>query len=95
MRGSDVKFSLILPIRNGQNFIEAMIKTVSEFMRFGDELLVIDDGSTDSTIRLLKPWINVNPQIRLIANPNLGLANALNLPHRIITDTPFGLRRRT
>ena len=85
MRGSDVKFSLILPIRNGQNFIEAMIKTVSEFMRFGDELLVIDDGSTDSTIRLLKPWINVNPQIRLITNPNLGLANALNLGVREAT----------
>ncbi len=86
MRGSDVKFSLILPIKNGQGFVETMIKTVSEIMRSGDELIVIDDGSTDSTVRLLKPWVNVNPQVRLINNPNLGLANALNLGVREATN---------
>ena len=74
-----MNFSLILPIRNGQVFIEGMIKTVSEIMRAGDELIIIDDGSTDSTVRLLKPWVKKNPQVRLIVNPNPGLANALNL----------------
>jgi glycosyltransferase involved in cell wall biosynthesis len=74
-----VKFSLVLPVKDGSDFIKDMIFTVSNFMRPEDELIIVNDNSQDSTVSLLTPWIRNSPQIRLIHNPKPGLANALNL----------------
>ena len=74
-----MNFSLVLPVKDGSDFIKDMIFTVSNFMRLEDELIIVNDNSQDSTVRLLTPWVRDNSQIRLIHNPNPGLANALNL----------------
>ena len=74
-----MNFSLVMPIRNGSRFIQTLRKNVESLMRAGDEFVVVDDNSEDSSYKMLQNWASENPQIRLISNPTPGLAHALNL----------------
>ena len=71
--------TLLMPIRNGEKFLDrarkGLISNCGEF----DEILVIHDGSTDATGLMLSSWQLDNPSIRIINNPkSAGLVNALN-----------------
>lgn len=66
------KVSVCIPVFNGQEFIEEAINSVLN-QNFSDyELLIIDNHSTDNTIKLIKKYND--SRIKLIENPeNIGL----------------------
>jgi len=69
-----------MPVRNGEKFLDqakkGLISNCGEF----DEILIIDDGSTDSTNIILNSWRDENSNIRIINNSkSSGLVSALNL----------------
>jgi Glycosyl transferase family 2 len=68
--------SVLLPVYNCAEYVGAAIESLLA-QSFDDfELIIIDDGSTDSTPHLLK---DVNdPRIRLFTQSNRGLAATLN-----------------
>ena len=72
-----VRATVLLPVRNGGRWLEETIQSL-ENQTFKDfELLVIDDGSTDNSIDIIK---QSNLQhIRVIPGPQQGLAKALAL----------------
>ncbi len=76
--------SIVLPVRNGEKYISESIQsllsqTFSEF-----ECIVIDDGSTDATLGILKKISD--PRIRIFSNEKSeGIAAALN----------FGIKKST
>ena len=75
-----MKFSVIIPVYNGQQHILRSIGSVLS-QTFGDyELIVIDDGSTDETAELVRKVIedNDNSHIRLIQQQNAGVSAARN-----------------
>lgn len=70
-------FSVILPTYNGARFLPQAIESVLR-QREGDwELIVVDDGSTDGTQAVLKPYRD-HPQVRVISQENQGAAAARN-----------------
>ncbi len=48
--------SIILPTYNSSRFIERTLASVAEQTVLPDEVLVVDDGSTDSTIAQVEEW---------------------------------------
>jgi glycosyltransferase involved in cell wall biosynthesis len=71
------KVSIIIPCYNEENFI---VKTVNKIFKNFEvyEVLLIDDGSTDSTIKLVKE-LN-NHKIKIISNSiNLGKGHCLKI----------------
>lgn len=69
--------SVVLPVRNGERFLEAAIASVLA-QTFDDfELLVIDDGSTDTTPAILARV--EDRRVRVLTSAGRGLAAALNL----------------
>ena len=72
-----VRATVLLPVRNGGRWLGETIQSL-ENQTFKDfELLVIDDGSTDNSIDIIK---QSNLQhIRIILGPQQGLAKALAL----------------
>jgi glycosyltransferase involved in cell wall biosynthesis len=70
------KVSVIIPTYNCESFIEQTIASVRAQTFQDFELIVIDDGSTDSTPAILKRHL---PSIRVIRTANGGVCKARNL----------------
>jgi glycosyltransferase involved in cell wall biosynthesis len=71
--------SIVLPVRNGATFLENSIRTISGFAREFDEIIVIDDGSTDLTPKILKGWSRRDIRVKIVESGGVGLAESLNL----------------
>lgn len=73
-----VKVSIILPTFNSSSFIYEAISSILKQTHKNLELIIIDDKSTDDTIKIIKSFRD--KRIRLIkTKQRLGLANSLNL----------------
>ena len=71
-----VELSIIVPVYNGADFIQATIDSVLQYSKgFPCECIVIDDGSTDHTAQLLARYSGL---IRVIHQVNGGEGNAVN-----------------
>lgn len=68
--------SIIMPAYNGERFIEQAIRSVIDQSYENWELLVIDDGSTDNTAKIVASFID--PRIHYVFQENRGQAAALN-----------------
>ena len=74
-----MNLSLILPIRNGAGFVDSSLKAIQEMVRPEDEILIIDDGSTDGTAEKLFKYSNSDSRFRVIPSGGIGLVGSLNL----------------
>jgi glycosyltransferase involved in cell wall biosynthesis len=68
-------FSVIMPVHNGERFIAATLESVREQHHDGIELLIVDDGSTDHTLDIVRDFTDVLP-IRLFTPGRVGGAEA-------------------
>lgn len=71
--------SAIMPVRDGERWLTPAIDSLlaQDFADF--ELVIVDDGSTDSTPETLARYAAKDRRIHLLRQPRLGLAPALNL----------------
>lgn len=73
----NVKVSAILPVYNGEHFIDQAIRSVLDQTFEDFELIIIDDCSTDNTLLKINQF--KDPRIRVIRhNKNLGIAATRN-----------------
>ncbi len=71
--------SVIMPAYNCELYIEAAIRSVMRQTHENWELLVLDDGSTDATCRVVERLLAEDTRIKLLKNPrNIGVANTRN-----------------
>ncbi|MGC9526203.1 MAG: glycosyltransferase [Limnospira sp.] len=68
--------SIIIPVYNGEKTIRETIASVLNQTLTDFELLIIDDGSTDSTSAIASSF--TDPRIKLLSYPNAGLAASRN-----------------
>jgi glycosyltransferase involved in cell wall biosynthesis len=66
-----------MPAYNAEKYIGEAIASVLEQSFFDFELLIINDGSTDDTVKIVRSFND--PRIVLISQGNKGIAAALNL----------------
>lgn len=73
------RVSVVLPVHNGEAFLDQAIDSILN-QTFDDfELICVDDGSSDSTPSILKRYAQADNRVRIITNrPNKGLPGALN-----------------
>lgn len=77
-RKVDLTIAAIIPLYNGANFIELAIRSVLSQTLQPDELIVVNDGSTDDGPNIVARLANENPLIRLLHKPNGGQSSARN-----------------
>ncbi len=84
MKGADPLVSVIIPVFNGQAFIEETVRSIAQQSYCALEIVVVNDGSQDGTgkcLEALRPilddWV---PQrlFKIINQPNAGEAAAVN-----------------
>ena len=73
-----VFFSVIIPAYNRKYFLKIAVESVlsQSFQDF--ELIIVDDGSTDSTKTLIKEYLNFSRKIHYLYQENKGPASARN-----------------
>ena len=75
--------SVILPVYNGENYLRSAIDSVLGQTLTDYELIVVDDGSSDSTPEIVRSY-NA-PRIQYIRQENTGVAGAFNHGLRVAT----------
>ena len=68
--------SVVLPVRNGERFLREAVDSVLAQTVEDFELIVVDDGSTDSTRAIVRGYDD--PRLRLLERPPEGLVPALD-----------------
>lgn len=71
--------SIIVPVYNAENYIDACIQSVLDQSVECYELILVDDGSTDKSGILCDTWAIDDERIRVIHSENKGAAHARNL----------------
>lgn len=69
----------LLPVKNGERYIAELLTSILLSMRSSDELLVIDDGSTDQTFSIAEVFALADSRVTLISTSGIGLVKALNI----------------
>ncbi|MBZ6388548.1 MULTISPECIES: glycosyltransferase [Pantoea] len=69
--------SVIVPVYNAENSIIRCVESVLAQREARVELILVDDGSTDSSPLILESWRD-HPQVRIITQRNAGVSSARN-----------------
>ncbi len=71
------RITVLMPVHNGEPYLEASVRSILHQTYSDFEFLVIDDGSTDGTSRILRAYRD--PRLRIVENGrNLGVVETLN-----------------
>jgi glycosyltransferase involved in cell wall biosynthesis len=70
--------SVCMPVYNAERFVAEAVESILD-QTLGDfEFLILDDGSTDGSLRILRLYAARDQRIRLTHRPNKGLVTSLN-----------------
>ena len=73
------RLSILLPVKNGERYVQNSLFNLVKSIRDGDEILVVDDYSIDKTIKIVAQMSIQDSRIKLIKNKRAGIVGALNL----------------
>lgn len=72
--------TFLMPVKNGAQFLRVSRGQLSPMLRACDELIIINDHSTDESKFLIQNWVSEEGvKVRMIDNPGNGLVDALNV----------------
>jgi glycosyltransferase involved in cell wall biosynthesis len=74
----DGLISVVVPVRNGERFILRTLQSVLSQSYQNIEVIIVNDGSTDSTLEIVKEAAAHDPRIRHYSGPQAGVAAARN-----------------
>lgn len=71
--------TVLMPVRNGEKHLRNSLDNLIKITSSQDQVLIIDDGSTDSTQVILREFQQTYDRIHVISIPASGIVAALNL----------------
>lgn len=72
-----MKYTVIIPAYNVENYINGAVNAVLSQTYKNIEIIIINDGSTDNTFRVISNYKN-NKQVKIINQKNQGVSSARN-----------------
>ena len=73
------KLTFVVPVFNGDQFINALFISVSNQSNANWQCIIVDDGSTDNSKKLADLWSERDNRFKVVSKKNGGLASARNL----------------
>lgn len=71
--------SVIVPVHNGSHYIERCIDSIAKSSYEHIEIIVVENGSTDSSYEICKKLSENDGRIRLFSTEQCGVSNARNI----------------
>ncbi len=65
----NIKISVVVPVYNERNTIEELLDRIIK-VKINKEIIIVDDGSKDGTLEIIKKYIQPFPFIKLIIHEN-------------------------
>ncbi len=81
-KGASVKVAIGIPAYNAENYLRPTLDSVRAQTYRNWELILVDDGSRDSTACIAEDYAARDPRIGLVRQPNGGLSAARNRAYR-------------
>jgi len=85
-----MQLSIITPVFNSERFIESCVRSVVEQNCPDVEHLIIDGGSTDRTMEIVKSYAELHPHIRWLSEKDEGQSDAMNKGLRLARGSLIG-----
>lgn len=73
-----MKFSIIIPVYNVEKYIEKCLKSVFDQTYKNYEVIIVNDGSTDGSEKIIKEYIKNKKNVVYIKQKNQGQSQARN-----------------
>lgn len=80
------ELSVIIPVYNGERFLEDTLTSVLQQTYKDFELILVDDGSTDNTPQICEEYAKKDRRIKVIHQKNGGMSNARDNGYKIASD---------
>ena len=76
-----MKLSIIVPMYNAERYIDTCLNTLvkQDILDSEYEIIIINDGSTDNSVNIVKKYIQKHENINLISVKNGGQSRARNI----------------
>lgn len=76
-----MKLSFIIPVYNVEKYLNECVESVFNqgLDEIDFEVLLIDDGSTDTSLEIVNRWVDIHTNVRVFHQENQGQAVARNL----------------
>lgn len=78
MELKEKKISIIIPIFNGEHFVQRCIESILAQQYKNIEVILVDDGSTDQTLLCCKKMMKKSNKVKVIHTLNQGVSSARN-----------------
>ena len=75
---TDIKVSVIMPVYNADSYLRHAIESALDQTLSDIEIICIDDGSTDTSLEIIKEYQEKDGRVRIITETNAGPALARN-----------------
>ena len=72
------QLSVVMSVFNGEKYLRDSIESILEQTFRDFEFIILDDGSTDNTHKIIKRYAQKDKRIALIEQQNIGLTKSLN-----------------
>src|SRR5687768_11385814 len=72
------RVSVLLPVFNGARYLPESVASIREQTYRDFELIIVDDGSTDSTPEIADNFARQDARVRVLNRPNTGVVGASN-----------------
>lgn len=71
--------SVVIPVYNVASYLPACLDSLIAQTRQADEVIAVNDGSTDTCLEILSQYTQKMPSLKIINQPNQGLSVARNV----------------
>ena len=73
-----VTVSVVMPVYNAKRYLKWSVESILHQAFEDFEFVIVDDGSTDSSLKKLKKFEKLDQRIKVLDRPNRGIVDALN-----------------
>lgn len=73
------KLSIIIPCYNSEKYIKTLLDTIILEINNSDEVIIVNDGSTDDSEKVIKKYTSINKNIKYFSTKNNGVSHARNI----------------
>lgn len=74
-----VKVSVIMPVYNVEQYLAECLQSVTDQTLREIEIICVNDGSTDSSLKILEKYAQSDSRVRIITKNNTGYGHSVNI----------------